>query len=82
MKIITLLTISITILFSSSHSFGAKKYQLADKSDIAKLIEVVGSQSASNAWHFSNLYDLSSDSFFKSKVIYACQAFFMAYKVL
>ena len=35
-----------------------------NKSDIAKLIEVVGSQSASNPWHFNNLYDASSDSFF------------------
>ena len=49
MKIITLLTISMTILFSTSHSFGTEKHQLADKSDIAKLIEMVGSQSASNA---------------------------------
>jgi hypothetical protein len=64
MKIITLLTISMTILFFTSHSFGAEKYQLANKSDIAKLIKVVGSQSASNAWHFNNLYDSSSDSFF------------------
>ena len=54
----------MTILFSTSHSFGAEKYQLANKSDIAKLIEVAGSQSASNAWHFKNLYDSSSDSFF------------------
>ena len=54
----------MTILFSTSHSFGAEKYQLANKPDIAKLIEVAGSQSASNAWHFNNLYDSSSDSFF------------------
>ena len=53
----------MTILFSTSHSFGAEKYQLANKPDIAKLIEVAGSQSASNAWHFNNLYDSSSDSF-------------------
>ena len=54
----------MTILFSTSHSFGAEKYKLANKSDIAKLIEVVGSRSASNAWHFKNLYDSSSESFF------------------
>ena len=64
MKFITLLTISMTILFSTSHSFGAEKYKLASKSDVTKLAETVGSQSASNPWHFNNLYDASSDSFF------------------
>ena len=54
----------MTILFSTSHSFGAAKYKLANKSDVAKLIELVGSQSASNSWHFNNLYDASSGSFF------------------
>ena len=64
MKFITLLTISMTILFSTSHSFGAEKYKLASKSDVTKLAETVGSQSASNPYHFINLYDASSDSFF------------------
>lgn len=54
----------MTILFSTSHSFGAEKYKLASKSDVTKLAEAVGGQSASNPWHFSNLYDVSSDSFF------------------
>ena len=63
MKFITLLTISMTMLFSTSHSFGAEKYKLASKSDVTKLAETVGSQSASNPWHFNNLYDASSDSF-------------------
>ena len=54
----------MTILFSTSHSFGAEKYKLASKSDVTKLAETVGSQSASNPWHFNNLYDASSDSFF------------------
>ena len=64
MKFITLLTISMTILFSTSHSFGAEKYKLASKSDVTKLAETVGSQSASNPYHFINLFDASSDSFF------------------
>jgi len=64
MKFITLLTISMTILFSTSHSFGAEKYKVASKSDVTKLAETVGSQSASNPWYFNNLYDASSDSFF------------------
>ena len=64
MKFITLLTMSMTILFSTSHSFGAEKYKLASKSDVTKLAETVGSQSASNPYHFINLYDASSDSFF------------------
>ena len=64
MKFITLLTISMTILFSTSHSFGAEKYKLASKSDVTKLAETVGSQSASNPYHFINLYEASSDSFF------------------
>ena len=55
---------SMTILFSTSHSFGAEKYKLASKSDVTKLAETVGSQSASNPYHFINLYDASSDSFF------------------
>ena len=42
MKVITLLTISMTILFSTSHSFGAEKYKLASKSDVTKLAEAVG----------------------------------------
>ena len=54
----------MTILFSTSHSFGAEKYKLASKSDVTKLAETVGSQSASNPYHFINLYDASSDSFF------------------
>jgi hypothetical protein len=64
MKFITLLTISMTIFFSTSHSFGAEKYKLASKSDVTKLAETVGSQSASNPYHFINLYEASSDSFF------------------
>ena len=64
MKFLTLLTISMTILFSTSHSFGAEKYKVASKSDVTKLAETVGSQSASNPWHFNNLYDASSNSFF------------------
>ena len=64
MRLITLLIISITFLFYSSHSFSAEKYKLASYSDVKKLIEIVGSNTASNAWHFNNLYDVSSGSFF------------------
>ena len=64
MKLSAFLVILFTTLIFSSHSFGAEKYKLANKSDIAKVIETVGSQSASNPYHFNNLYDASSDSFF------------------
>ena len=60
MKYFTLLGALFTILISSNQSFSAEKYKLSSKSDVINLAKAVGSQSASNAWHFNNLYDASS----------------------
>ena len=42
MKLVKMFTVSIAILFSISHSFGAGKYKLANKSDIANRLLRLG----------------------------------------
>jgi len=64
MKYFTLFAVLFTTLIFSNQSFSAEKYKLSGKSDVINLTKAVGSQSASNAWHFNNLYDASSGSFF------------------
>ncbi|MCH1449993.1 MAG: hypothetical protein L7U49_07435 [Litoricolaceae bacterium] len=48
----------------SSHAFSEGRYVAKNNSDIANIIQNMGDKVSTDPWHFTNLYDPSSDSFF------------------
>lgn len=54
----------VVIIYSNNSSSSEKIYKLKNESDVIKLAKIAKNQSALSPWHFNNLYDPPSKSFF------------------